>query len=46
MSLQMIAVNVLFTQMVDIETDNNFTQMLFNLGQKLFSKRSVAAMVK
>ena len=32
--------------MVDIETDNNFTQMSFNRGQKLFGERAVAAVVK
>ena len=45
MSLQRIAVNALFTQMVNIETDNNFTQMSFNRGQNLFSELAVAAMV-
>ena len=44
--LQGIAVNALFAQMVDIETDNNYTQMSFNRGQKLFGERAVAAMVK
>ena len=45
-SLQGIAVNALFAQMVDSKTDNNFTQMSFNRGQKLFGERKVAAMVK
>ena len=45
-SIQGIAVNALFTHMVDSETDNNFKQMSFNRGQKLFGKRAVAAMVK
>ena len=38
--------NALFAQMVDSETDNNFTQMSFNRGQKLFGEQAVAAMVK
>ena len=45
-SLQRIAVNPLFTQMVDIEMENNFPQMSFNCGQKLLGERSVATMVK
>ena len=45
-SLQGIDVNALFAQMVDRETDNNFTQMSFNRGQKLFGEQAVAAMVK
>ena len=45
-SLEGIAVNALFAQMVDSETDNNFTQMLFNRGQKLFGEQAVAEMVK
>ena len=35
-SLQGIAVNALFAQMVDSKTDNNFTQILFNRGHNLF----------
>ena len=45
-SLQEIAVKALFAHMVDSETDNNFTQMSFNCGQKLFGERAVAEMVK
>ena len=45
-SLQGITVNALFAQMVDSETDNNFTQMSFNLGKNMFGERAVAVMVK
>ena len=45
-SLQGIAVNALFVQTVDSETDNNFTKILFNSGQILFGEQAVAEMLK